>query len=149
VALASLDVWLRSSRGQHTYLLDGDNIPHGLNKDLGFSPEDRRENIRRIGEVAALPADAGAVCITAFISPYRADGDLVREIILPGRFIEAFVNAPVEVCEQRDPKGLYARASAGEIKEFTRRLRPLRSPASSRDRTPHRINSPSPSPSPA
>jgi bifunctional enzyme CysN/CysC len=116
------------NRGQHTYILDGDNIRHGLNNDLGFSPEDRRENIRRIGEVAKLLADAGAVCITAFISPYRADRDLVREIIPPGRFIEVFVNAPVEVCEQRDPKGLYARARAGEIKEFTGISAPYEAP---------------------
>lgn len=105
--------------GKHAYVLDGDNIRHGLNSDLGFSPEDRRENIRRIGEVAKLFADAGLICITAFISPYRQDRDLVRRIVPPGKFIEVFVNAPVEVCERRDPKGLYARARAGEIKEFT------------------------------
>jgi bifunctional enzyme CysN/CysC len=105
--------------GKHAYVLDGDNIRHGLNSDLGFSPEDRRENIRRIGEVAKLFADAGLICITAFISPYRQDRDLVRRIVPPGKFIEVFVNAPVEVCEQRDPKGLYARARAGEIKDFT------------------------------
>jgi len=116
------------NRGQHTYILDGDNIRHSLNKDLGFSPEDRRENIRRIGEVAKLLADAGAVCITAFISPYRADRDLVREILPPGKFIEVWVNAPVEVCEQRDPKGLYARARAGEIKEFTGISAPYEAP---------------------
>jgi bifunctional enzyme CysN/CysC len=105
--------------GKHVYVLDGDNIRHGLNSDLGFSPDDRKENIRRIGEVAKLFADAGVICITAFISPYRADRDLVRSMAQPGTFVEVFVNAPVDVCEQRDPKGLYAKARAGEIKEFT------------------------------
>jgi adenylyl-sulfate kinase len=106
-------------RGRHTYILDGDNIRHGLCSDLGFSPEDRTENIRRIGEVARLFADAGIICISAFISPYRGDRDLARKIAQPGRFAEVYLNAPLEVCEQRDPKGLYARARAGEIKEFT------------------------------
>jgi bifunctional enzyme CysN/CysC len=105
--------------GRHAYVLDGDNIRHGLGSDLGFSPKDRTENIRRIGEVAKLFADAGVICVTAFISPYRQDRDLVRKILAPGRFIEVFVNAPLEVCEQRDPKGLYAKARAREIKEFT------------------------------
>src|SRR5437868_5288284 len=105
--------------GRHVYVLDGDNIRHGLGADLGFSPEDRAENIRRVGEVAKLFADAGVICITAFISPYRADRDTVRKIIPRGRFIEVFVNAPLEVCEERDPKGLYAKARAHEIKEFT------------------------------
>jgi bifunctional enzyme CysN/CysC len=105
--------------GRHVYVLDGDNIRHGLCSDLGFSPKDRTENIRRIGEVAKLFADAGVICITAFISPYRADRDLVRKIIPRDRFIEVFVNAPLDVCEQRDPKGLYAKARAKEIKEFT------------------------------
>jgi bifunctional enzyme CysN/CysC len=106
-------------RGCHTYILDGDNIRHGLCSDLGFSHEDRTENIRRIGEVARLLADAGAICITAFISPYRADRDLARKILTRGRFIEVYANAPVNVCEERDPKGLYAKARAGEIKLFT------------------------------
>lgn len=105
--------------GRHVYVLDGDNIRHGLGADLGFAPKDRAENIRRVGEVAKLFADAGVICITAFISPYRADRDLVRKLIPSGRFIEVFVNAPLEVCEQRDPKGLYAKARAKEIKEFT------------------------------
>jgi adenylyl-sulfate kinase len=105
--------------GRHTYILDGDNIRHGLCSDLGFSPRDRTENIRRIGEVASLFADAGIVCIAAFISPYRGDRDLARKIARPGKFIEVYLNAPLEVCERRDPKGLYARARAGEIKEFT------------------------------
>jgi bifunctional enzyme CysN/CysC len=105
--------------GRHVYVLDGDNIRHGLGSDLGFSPEDRTENIRRVGEVAKLFTDAGVICITAFISPYRADRNLVRAILPGDRFIEVFVNAPLEVCEQRDPKGLYAKARAKEIKEFT------------------------------
>lgn len=105
--------------GRHAYVLDGDNIRHGLGSDLGFSPRDRTENIRRVGEVAKLFADAGVICITAFISPYREDRELVRKILPAGRFIEVYVNAPLEVCEQRDPKGLYAKARAKEIKEFT------------------------------
>lgn len=107
------------SQGKHAFVLDGDNIRHGLCSDLGFSPEDRKENIRRIGEVAKLFAEAGFVCITAFISPYRSDRDLARRIAPEGKFIEVFLNAPVEVCAQRDPKGLYAKARAGEIKDFT------------------------------
>jgi adenylylsulfate kinase len=106
-------------RGIHTYLLDGDNIRHGLNRNLGFSPEDRRENIRRIGEVAKLFADAGLIVLTAFISPYRADRDAVRRLIDPGRFIEIYVDCPIDICERRDPKGLYKRARRGEIKQFT------------------------------
>jgi len=108
-------------RGHLAYVLDGDNIRHGLNKNLGFSPEDRSENIRRIGEVAKLFADAGLLTCTSFISPYRADRDQARSIHaaagLP--FIEVFVDAPVAVCETRDPKGLYKKARAGELKEFT------------------------------
>ena len=114
--------------GMHAYILDGDNIRHGLNRDLGFSPEDRKENIRRIGQVAALFADAGMICLTAFISPYRSDRDMVRQMVAPGRFVEVHVNAPVEVCEQRDPKGLYAKARAGEIKEFTGVSAPYEAP---------------------
>lgn len=105
--------------GRHTCILDGDNIRHGLCSDLGFSPKDRTENIRRVGEVARLFADTGVICITAFISPYRADRDLVRAIAPAGRFIEVYLNAPLEICEQRDSKGLYARARAGELREFT------------------------------
>jgi len=107
--------------GMHTYVLDGDNIRHGLNSNLGFSPEDRVENIRRVSEVAKLMADAGAVVITAFISPYRMDRRRAREIALEGNaeFIEVFVDAPLEVCEARDPKNLYKKARAGEIREFT------------------------------
>jgi adenylylsulfate kinase len=106
-------------RGHLAYVLDGDNIRHGLNKNLGFSPEDRTENIRRIGEVAKLFTDAGLVTLTAFISPYRADRDQVRGLMRDGDFVEVYVDCPVEVCEQRDVKGLYKKARAGEIKEFT------------------------------
>jgi adenylylsulfate kinase len=106
-------------RGIRTYVLDGDNIRHGLNRDLGFSPEDRTENIRRISEVARLFVDAGIVVMTAFISPYRADRDRAREIIGDGSFVEIYVKCDLEVCEQRDPKGLYKKARAGEIPEFT------------------------------
>ena len=103
----------------HTYVLDGDNVRHGLNKNLGFSPEDREENIRRIGEVARLFADAGTIVLTAFISPYRTDRDQARALIAEGRFVEVFVDCALEVCEERDTKGLYKKARAGEIKEFT------------------------------
>lgn len=105
--------------GRHVYLLDGDNLRHGLCSDLGFSAADRTENIRRAAEVARLFADAGFICIAAFISPLRADRDRARSLIAPGRFIEAFVDAPLEVCRRRDPKGLYLRADRGEIKNFT------------------------------
>jgi adenylylsulfate kinase len=106
-------------RGIRAFILDGDNVRHGLNKNLGFSPEDRTENIRRIGEVAKLFTEAGMVAITAFISPYRADRDQVRAIMQPGDFVEVLVDCPIEVCEQRDVKGLYQKARAGQIKEFT------------------------------
>ncbi len=107
------------AQNKHAYVLDGDNMRHGLCSDLGFSPEDRKENIRRIGEVAKLFAEAGFVCITAFISPYRSDRDMARKIVPEGKFVEVYLNVSVEVCEQRDPKGLYAKARAGQIKEFT------------------------------
>ena len=100
-------------------MLDGDNIRHGLNKGLGFTAEDRKENIRRIGEVAKLFVDAGAFVSTAFISPYREDREMVRQLVADNEFIEIYVYAPLEVCEQRDPKGLYKKARAGEIKHFT------------------------------
>ena len=106
-------------RGVHTYLLDGDNVRHGLNNNLGFSADDRAENIRRIGEVAKLMADAGLVVLTAFISPYRTDRERVRTLMPAGRFVEILCEAPIEICEQRDPKGLYKKARAGEIKGFT------------------------------
>ena len=100
-------------------MLDADNIRHGVNKNLGFSAEDREENIRRIGEVAKLFVDSGVIVLTAFISPYRRDRDLVRGIVEEGEFVEVFVNTPLDVCEDRDPKGLYKKARAGQIKGFT------------------------------
>jgi adenylylsulfate kinase len=115
-------------RGVRAYILDGDNVRHGLNKNLGFSPEDRTENIRRIGEVAKLFTEAGVVALTAFISPYRADRDQVRKIMADGDFVEVHVDCPVEVCEQRDVKGLYKKARAGEIKEFTGISAPYEAP---------------------
>jgi len=108
-----------NERGRLTYILDGDNIRMGLNSNLGFSPEDRTENIRRIGEVSKLFTDAGVIVFTSFISPYRADRDAVRNIMGEGDFIEAWVQASVETCEGRDVKGLYKKARAGEIPEFT------------------------------
>jgi adenylylsulfate kinase len=114
--------------GHATYILDGDNIRHGLNKNLGFSPEDREENIRRIGEVAKLFADAAIITMTAFISPYRADRDQARSLLAKDRFIEIFVDVSLEVAEQRDPKGLYKKARAGEIKEFTGISAPYEAP---------------------
>ena len=105
--------------GHLCFVLDGDNIRHGLNKNLGFSPEDREENIRRIGEVAKLFAQAGVIAMTAFISPYRSDRDKVRTLLDTGEFIEIFVKVPIDIAEERDPKGLYKKARAGEIKEFT------------------------------
>ena len=105
--------------GCNTYVCDGDNIRHGLCGDLGFSPQDRVENIRRIGEVVKLFMDAGVIAMTAFISPYRADRDRARKLVGPGDFIEVYCECAIDVCEQRDVKGLYRRARAGEIKEFT------------------------------
>lgn len=106
-------------QGYAAYRLDGDNIRHGLNSNLGFSPEDRTENIRRIGEVAKLFVDAGVIVLTAFISPYKSDRDMVRKLVEPNEFIEVYVQCSIETCEQRDVKGFYAKARAGEIKEFT------------------------------
>lgn len=106
-------------RGRLAYVLDGDNVRHGLNANLGFSPADRSENIRRVGEVGKLFVDAGLITLASFVSPCRADRDQVRALLPPGRFLEVFVDAPVEVCEQRDPKGLYRRARAGEVRDFT------------------------------
>ncbi|KAL8467382.1 hypothetical protein ACS0TY_030871 [Phlomoides rotata] len=113
----SLDRTLHS-RGKLSYVLDGDNLRHGLNKNLGFTPEDRTENIRRVGEVAKLFADAGLICIASLISPYLKDRDACRAL-LPEHFIEVFLNMPLELCEGRDPKGLYKLARAGKIKGFT------------------------------
>lgn len=114
----------------HTYLLDGDNIRTGLNAGLGFSEADRKENIRRIGEVAKLMVDAGLIVITAFISPYRADRDLVRNLFPEGEFWEVYVSCPLEVCKKRDPKGLYSKAVTGQIKEFTGVTSPYEEPLS-------------------
>jgi len=106
-------------KGIRTYVLDGDNVRHGLNSNLGFSPEDRKENIRRIGEMARLMADAGIVVFTAFISPYREDRDTVRKLFAGDHFYEVFVKCSLEECERRDPKGLYKKARAGIIKNYT------------------------------
>lgn len=105
--------------GSHTYLLDGDNVRHGLCRDLGFSAEARTENIRRVGEVAKLMADAGLLVLTAFISPFRSDRDMVRQMMPAGEFIEIFVDTPLAECERRDTKGLYKKARRGELKHFT------------------------------
>jgi len=118
-------LWERDVRA---FVLDGDNVRHGLNKDLGFSPADRTENIRRIGEVAKLFTEAGVVNITAFISPYRADRDLVRSVMRPGDFIEVYVACDLDECEKRDPKGLYKKARAGQIPEFTGISAPYEAP---------------------
>jgi len=116
------------SRGVHAYVVDGDNVRHTLNKDLGFSPADRTENIRRIGCVAQLFADAGTVVLTAFISPYREDRNAARELLDDGRFIEAHVATPLERCEERDPKGLYKKARDGVIPNFTGISAPYEAP---------------------
>ncbi|MDD5065175.1 MAG: adenylyl-sulfate kinase [Phycisphaerae bacterium] len=114
--------------GKHTYLLDGDNVRHGLNYDLGFSDKDRIENIRRIGEVGKLFVDAGLIVISAFISPFCSDRQIVRELVEDSEFIEVFIDTPLEVCEQRDPKGLYQKARNGEISSFTGISSPYESP---------------------
>ena len=116
--------------GRATFLLDGDNVRLGLNRDLGFSADDRTENIRRIAEVAKLMADAGLVVLTAFVSPYAADRAAAREIVGAGRFVEVFVDTPLAECERRDPKGLYAKARAGQIADFTGISAPFEVPQS-------------------
>lgn len=116
------------ARGCQVRILDGDNVRHGLNRDLGFSPEDRTENIRRIGEVAKLMAEFGSIVITAFISPYRADRDSVRAIMADGDFIEVYTQCELAECENRDPKGLYKKARAGQIPEFTGVSAPYEAP---------------------
>jgi len=113
-----LDRYLHRA-GIHSYVLDGDNVRHGLNRDLGLSPEDRKENIRRIGEVSKLFVDAGILVLAAFISPYREDRRMVRELMEDGQFIEVYVKCSLRECESRDPKGFYKRAKIGEIREFT------------------------------
>ena len=115
-------------RGLGTYVLDGDNVRHGLCKDLGFSDADREENIRRIGEVAKLFLDAGVIVLTAFVSPFRADRDKARDLVEAGEFFEIFCAADLDVCESRDPKGLYAKARSGAIKEFTGISSPYEAP---------------------
>lgn len=105
--------------GHHTYLLDGDNVRHGLNKDLGFSDADRVENIRRIGEMAKLFADAGLIVMSAFISPFRSDRQMVRDLVEEKEFVEVYISTPLSTCEERDPKGLYKKARSGQIKNFT------------------------------
>ena len=112
----------------NTYLLDGDNVRHGLNKDLGFNEESRVENIRRIGEVSKLFLDSGIITLTAFISPFKSDRQLVRELFEKGQFLEVFIDSSLEVCENRDPKGMYAKARSGEIKNFTGISSPYESP---------------------
>tara|TARA_A100001011_G_scaffold356759_1_gene401044 strand:- start:1405 stop:2001 length:597 start_codon:yes stop_codon:yes gene_type:complete len=111
-----------------TYLLDGDNVRHGLNSDLGFSEESRVENIRRIGEVSKLFLDSGIIILTAFISPFKSDRQLVRKLFEKGQFLEVFIDSSLEICEKRDPKGMYAKARSGEIKNFTGISSPYESP---------------------
>jgi bifunctional enzyme CysN/CysC len=117
------------AEGRHTYLLDGDNVRHGLNRDLGFTEADRVENIRRVAEVARLMVDAGLIVLVSFISPFRSERRMARELFGDGEFVEVFVDTPLEVCEQRDVKGLYAKARAGEIREFTGISDPYEPPA--------------------
>lgn len=114
--LLEQQLWLED---RHTYVLDGDNVRHGLNKDLTFSDADRKENVRRVAEVARLMVDAGLIVIVTLISPFRKDRDYARSLFERGEFIEVFVDTPIEVCANRDPKGLYARAKKGEIPDFT------------------------------
>ena len=118
-----------AAKGVHTYLLDGDNIRHGLNKNIDFTDDGRKENIRRIGEVAKLFLDAGIVVITAFISPFQEDRDAVRKLVEQPEFVEVFVDCPLEICEKRDVKGLYAKARKGEIPHFTGISSPFEIPA--------------------
>ncbi len=116
--------------GRHTYLLDGDNVRHGLNRDLGFTDADRVENIRRVGEAAKLFVDAGLIVLVSFISPFRSERDMARDLVGEGEFVEIFVDVPLEVAEARDPKGLYRKARAGEIKNFTGISSPYEAPLS-------------------
>ena len=124
----AVDEYLHAE-GYHTYVLDGDNVRHRLNKDLGFSEADRVENIRRIGEVSNLFVDAGMIVMSAFISPFESDRGMVRKMLEKGEFVEVYVNTPLEVCESRDPKGLYKEARAGRIKHFTGISSPYDSPS--------------------
>ena len=122
-----------TARNRHTYLLDGDNVRHGLNKDLGFTDADRVENIRRIAEVAKLMVDAGLIVSTAFISPFRAERQMARALLADGEFIEIFIDTPLGVAEQRDPKGLYKKARRGDLKNFTGIDSPYEAPESAGD----------------
>lgn len=115
-------------RGHSAFVLDGDNLRFGLNADLGFSPEDRKENIRRVGHVSKLFADANVILLAAFVSPYQADRDAIRQLVPKGRFIEVHVSTSIEVCAERDPKGLYAKANRGEIPNFTGISAPYEAP---------------------
>ena len=126
--LASLLDETLTGAGRACYLLDGDNVRHGLCRDLGFAADDRRENIRRVGEVGRLFVDSGLITIAAFISPYRSDRQMIRDLLPEGDFVEVFVDTPLEVCEQRDPKGLYERARTGEIRNFTGISAPYEAP---------------------
>jgi len=119
-----------AERLQHTYLMDGDNVRHGLCGDLAFSENDRNENIRRVGEVANLMVDSGLIVLTAFISPFKVNRKVVRDMLKEGEFIEVFIDTPIDVCEKRDPKGLYKKARAGEIKDFTGIDSPYEAPES-------------------
>ena len=125
----ALDVTLNAN-GRYTFLLDGDNVRHGLNKDLGMTENDRAENIRRVGEVAKLMVDAGLIVVCAFISPYKRDRQMVRSIFAHGQFVEVFLDTPLDVCEDRDPKGLYKKARQGIIKQFTGISDPYEAPES-------------------
>jgi bifunctional enzyme CysN/CysC len=116
--------------GRHTYLLDGDNVRHGLNKDLGFTEAARVENIRRVAEVARLMTDAGLIVLTAFISPFRSEREMARSLLPPGEFLEIFIDTPLAVAEERDPKGLYKKARRGELKNFTGIDSPYEAPES-------------------
>jgi bifunctional enzyme CysN/CysC len=129
--------------GKHTFVLDGDNVRHGLNRDLGFTEADRVENIRRVAEVAKLFVDAGMITMVAFISPFRAEREMARELLGPGEFIEIFVDTPFEVCEQRDPKGLYKKARRGELRNFTGLDSPYERPSDPELTLDARNNSPS------
>jgi bifunctional enzyme CysN/CysC len=117
--IANLVEKLLHAKGRHTFLLDGDNVRHGLNRDLGFTVADRVENIRRVAEVVKLMNEAGLIVLVSFISPFRSERQMAREMLPKGEFIEIYVDTPLEECERRDPKGLYRRAKAGEIQDFT------------------------------
>jgi bifunctional enzyme CysN/CysC len=115
--------------GRHTYVLDGDNVRHGLNKDLGFTAQDRVENIRRVAEVAKLMADAGLITLVSFISPFQSERQMARELMAPGEFIEVYIDVPLAVAESRDPKGLYQKARRGDLRNFTGIDSPYEAPA--------------------